>query len=257
MWLWMMFAMAEDEAGWLTESGPAGLSWGTDSVPFDGVPRRRDLLLIDSDYLGANKADRPEDLELPAPTGERRIVRYAHGALVDAWWVSEKPLEPGPLVGWAKPEWTGVILGPGEDGFLAYGVASSWTVGDRTVLHWRDKEGKRDVIAARAVPSTLYGITRPAPLKPRGDTGAKASIKGSFKEAAKPLRGELASCLDGTRTPVEMTIELRLDKRGTPSRLKVNSEQPVFSLDDCVAGALLSLQGVPGATGDLVVFRMK
>ncbi len=243
--------------GWLTLSGPEGLAWGTDSVPFDSVPRRRDMLLIDSDYLGANKADRPDDLEIPAPQGERRFLRYAHGALVDAWWVSEQKLEAGPLVGWAKPEWTGIILGPGEDGYLAYGTASSWTVGNRTILHWRDKAGKHDVIAARAIPDTRYGTTRPAPLKPRGDTGAKASIKGSFKQAAKSLRGDLASCLDGTRMPVEMTIQLRLDGRGSPSRIKVDSEQPVFSLDDCVAGALLALQGAPGSSGDLIVFRMK
>lgn len=252
-------ANAQDDGalGWLTHGGVEGYVWGSDSMPFDALPRPRDFVLPDSNFIGANKQDRPEDLELKAPAGERRFVRYARGQLVDAWWVSTGKLDPGPLVESARPDWTGVVLGPAEDGFLAYGVATSWTLGGRTLLHWRDRLGKLDVLASRAAPTLQYGIGRPAPLEKPGDTGSRPKLSGDFRKEARPFLGAVSSCFDTSPKPVGATIELRLDARGQPSRIKVAADQPAFNLQDCVAAALMDLKGAPNATGELELLRFQ
>ncbi len=253
-----LVATAQEEAtAWIRTDGVEGYAWGSDSMPTDGVPRPRDLVLPDSHFIGANKQDRPEDLELKGPPGERRFVRYARGTLVDAWLLAERPLDPFPLTQGEKPAWTGVILGPGEDGFLAYGVASSWTIGARTVLHWKDRLGTREVLVSRAAPTPQYGIGRPSPLQPPGDTGSRPKLTGDFKKEAKPLAGPLGSCFDTSPKPVGATIELRLDARGAPSRIKVSADQPAFDLEDCVAAALLDLRGPANAAGKLELLRFQ
>lgn len=251
-------AGAQDETPtWLGADGVEGYAWGSDSMPLDGVPRPRDLVLPDSAFIGKNKADKPEDLELRGPPGERRFVRYAYGQLVDAWLLREGKLDTGPLVDHQKPEWTGVVLGPGEDGYIAYGTASNWNVGNRTVLHWRDRLGKRELLVSRAVPPPQYGVGRPSPLEKPGDTGANAKLTGDFKKEAKPYVGMLASCFDQSKKPVAATIALRLDAKGQPARVKVAADQPAFELDDCVAGALLDLRGNPNAAGTLELLRFQ
>jgi hypothetical protein len=254
------FAAAQDDyvPGWIGYEGVEGFAWGSDAMPLDAVPRPRDFILPDSHYIGANKQDKPDDLEIRGPAGERRFVRYARGQLVDAWWVVPGKIEVDPLVSGAKPEWTGVVLGPGEgDGYLAYGVARSWTVGTRTLLHWKDRLGKVEVLASRAQPTLQYGIGRAAPLEPRGDTGAKATITGDFKKEARPYAGQVASCFDTSPKPVIATIALRLDARGQPSRIRITADQPTFDLEDCVAAALMELVGAPNASGTLELMRFQ
>ncbi|MDP2310483.1 MAG: hypothetical protein Q8P18_30980 [Pseudomonadota bacterium] len=250
-------AQDDGELGWITQGGVEGYAWESDSMPFDAVPRPRDFVLPDSSFIGANKQDRPEDLEIKAPPGERRFLRYARGQLVDAWWVRTGKLDPGPLVETAKADWTGVVLGPAEDGFLAYGVATSWTVGARTVLHWRDRLGSVQVIASRAAPTLQYGIGRPTPLEKPGDTGSRPTLKGDFRKEARPFVGAVSSCFDTSPKPVGATIELRLDARGQPSRIKVAADQPAFNLEDCVAAALMDLKGAPNAAGKLELLRFQ
>ncbi len=252
-------ARAQDDGApaWLQSGGVEGYAWGSDAMPLDATPRPRDFVLPDSHYIGATKQERPDDLELKAPPGERRFVRYARGQLVDAWWVSDKRLDPAVLVDGTKPDWTGVVLGPAEEGFLAYGVASSWTVGGRTVLHWKDRLGKREVIASRAAPTPQYGIGRPSPLERPGETRVRAKVTGDLRKEAQPFVGSLSSCFDTSPKPVIATIDLRLDPRGQPSRIKVSSDQPSFNLEDCVAAALMDVKGEPGATGSLELMRFQ
>jgi hypothetical protein len=253
-------ASAQDDAppGWLGAHGVAGFDWGSNDVPVDAVPRARDLVLPDAAYIGANGQDRPDDLELKgAPAGERRFLRYVHGVLVDAWWMSATRLDPGPLVDDARPDWTGTVLGPADGGFLAYGTASSWTVGARTVLHWHDRLGARDLLVSRAAPTPQYGIGRATPLVAPADTGSRPRLSGDFKKEARPLLGSMASCFDSSRTPVGATVELRLDATGVPSRIKVSADQPTSNLEDCVASALMDLHGAPNATGTLEMLRFQ
>ena len=259
MFLVLSAALAQEEGTlpWIGSSGVDGFDWGTDDMPLDAVPRPKDLVLPDSAFIGARRQDRPDDLELKAPPGERRFLRYVHGVLVDAWIASERPLDPGILTGYAKPTWTGTVLGPAEDGFYAYGTASSWNVGTRTVLHWHDSGARLDVVASRATPTPQYGIGRPEPLQARGDTRPSATFSGDLKRPSKPYQGLVASCFDQSRKPVNATIVLKLDARGEPSRIRVNADQPALDLDDCVAGALLAFRGAPNFCGTLEMSRFR
>lgn len=256
MLLALFYAFAQDLDVWLNPDGPSGLSWGTAVVPLDAVQRRRDLYLPDSNFLGAAK-ETPVDLEITAPLGERRYLRYVQGQLVDAWWLANHALDVTPLVS-GDPSWSGIILGPAlEEGWLAYGVARSWTIGSRTVLHWKDKQGELELIATRAAPTMQYGINRPSPLAPARDTGHKVKISGAFSESARNYTGELASCFDNTRTPVEAVVQLRLDGYGYPARIRVEADQPVTGINECLAGTLLFVQGEPGQSGTMRILRFK
>lgn len=186
--LFASHAFAQDDApGWIRSGGIEGYDWGSDAQPIDAVPRPRDYLLPDDSYIGANKQDRPEDLEFKSPVaGERRFVRYARGLLVDAWLVSPTPIDPSPVTGFDKPLWTGTLLGPGEDGWLAYGQARAWKVGERTVLYWKDRLGKREVLVSRAAPTMQYGVGHAEPLEIPGDTGSRPKLSGDFKKEARP-----------------------------------------------------------------------
>jgi hypothetical protein len=252
-------AHAQDDApGWIRSGGVEGYDWGSDAQPVTATPRPRDYTLPDDSYIGANKQDRPEDLELKSPVpGERRFVRYARGFLVDAWLVSPTPIDPSPVTGFDKPVWSGVLLGPGEDGWLAYGLARSWNVGERTVLHWKDRVGKREVLVSRAAPTMQYGVGRAEPMTSPGDTGARPKLSGDFRKEARPYVGSLASCFDTSPKPVEATIALKLDSRGQPSRIRVSADQPAFNLEQCVASALMELKGEPNAEGTLSMLRFQ
>jgi hypothetical protein len=246
-------ALAQDY--WLSSLGPGELTWGGEEIPLDARPRLQNYVLPDSAFLGRNKSEKPDDLEVRAPPGERRFLRYVHGVLVDAWWVAEHPLDPTPLTGSGPPAWQGVILGPDDGSFLAYGLGASWTSMDRTILHWRDSEGKLEVIADRAAPSPQYGIGRPAPLVRPGDNGmAKPRLAGDFKKEAKAFGPDLATCFGNSPKPVEANIKLKLDRHGRPSRIRVDADQPTLNLQDCVAAALIDLKGLPGQYGTLTAF---
>ena len=211
----------------------------------------------DLSFIGANKQDRPDDLEVKGPTGERRFLRYARGTLVDAWWVKAGHLDPEPLTQGQRAEWTGVVLGPAEDGFLAYGTASSWTIGDRTVLYWKDRAGKAEILVSRAAPTLQYGIGRASPLEVPGDTKSRPRLSGDFKKEARDYVGPLGSCFDTSPKPVGATIELVFDAKGLPSRIKVAADQPAFNLDYCVAAALMKVQATPNAKGTLEMLRFQ
>lgn len=248
----------EGEPAWIRSGGVEGFDWGSDAMPVEGLPRPRDYPLPDDSYIGANKQDRPDDVELKSPlVGERRFLRYARGFLVDAWLVSTTPIDVSMVTGFEPPVWSGVLLGPGEDGWLAYGLAQSWNVGERTVLHWKDRLGRREVLVSRAAPTMQYGIGRAEPLQVPGDTGSRPALSGDFKKEARPLAGGLASCFDTSPKPVEAKIALKLDARGAPSRIRVAADQPAFNLEYCVAASLLELRGAPNAEGTLTMLRFQ
>lgn len=242
---------------WVGGNGVDGLDWGTANVPLDAVPRPKDINLPDSSYIGRNKQDRPDDMEVGGPPGERRFLRYASGVLVDAWLVSERPLDPARLISYDRPDWTGVILGPADDGFLAYGTASNWTVGGRTLLHWRDRAGALDILVSRAAPTPQYGIGRPRPLEKPGDSGVRVKLSGELKKAAKPFAGSLAGCFDTSPKPVEATIVMKMDGGGVPSRIRVSADQPAFNLEDCVAASLMDVRAAPNFQGTLKMLRFR
>jgi hypothetical protein len=123
------------------------------------------------------------------------------------------------------------------------------------VLHWKDREGKREVVASRAAPTMQYGISRPEPLKLPGDTGAQARLSGVLKKAAKPFAGHLASCFDTSPKPVEAKILMKFDARGQPTRIRVTADQPAFNLEDCVAAALMEVPGPAGTSATLEMLR--
>ncbi len=254
-------ASAQD--AWITPYGAGALDWGSGSVPLDALPRRKDYYLPDSGFIGKQA---PDDLEIRAPQGERRFLRYVNGALVDAWWVSAAPIDPGPLTGFDKPVWTGTVLGPTglsaepppeEEGFSAFGVGRSWDVPGRTVFHWHDRMGGLDIIASRALPAPQYGVQRAEPMRPPDDSGAKASVKGTFLSLVKRYKGRLASCFDQSRLPINVSILMRWDRSGLPARIRVEADQPTFNLDTCIAGTLMDVRNTANAQGSLELMRFR
>jgi hypothetical protein len=252
--IWLMLSLSLAEEPWLNSWGAGGMEWGSTNIPTDGVPRRRDFLLPDAGFLSSVD---PVDLELPAPAGEKRIVRYALGALVDAWWVSPTPIDAGALVGYVKPEWTGIVLGPEEAGFAAIGLASSWNLGGRTLFHWRDRMGKYDILASRAVPPPEYGISRAVPIPVPPDSGSRADITGSLRKLVVGEKGRLATCLDQSRMPVRVVVQLRMDKQGLPARIKVEADQPTMNLEECITGSIAHLRGEAGGEGTFELARFR
>lgn len=252
IWFCLSLAFAQDP--WLTADGAGPYLWGSTTLPSDAVPRRKDFFLPDSGFLGSPP---PNDLQIPGPTGEQRILRYVNGALVDAWWISNTPIDPGPVVGYQKPTWSGMVLGPAEDGFRAYGRASSWDLSDRTFFYWHDQLGKLDILAARAVPPPQYGIRRPTPLEVPTETGSHATITGDFNQLIKDSKGRIASCFDQADMPVDAHVTLKLDHSGLPARLKVDAGQPSLNVEECLAGALLTIRGAPDFMGEIQIKRLR
>lgn len=252
--LWFLLASAFAQDTWLTAEGAGPYAWGTTNLPTDAIPRRKDYYLPDSGFLSTPA---PNDLELPAPKGERRILRYVAGVLVDAWQVSTTPLDPGPLVAWQKPAWSGPVMGPADNGYRAYGTGSSWDLPDRTIFYWHDRLAQVDILASRAIPPPQYGIQRAIPLPIPSDTGSKANITGNFMQLIRDSKGRIASCFDQSRMPVKADVNLILDSTGMPARLKVDADQPSFNLDECLAGSLLSVRGAPRFEGLLQITRFR
>lgn len=253
--LWLVGLVLADDA-WLTSGGPGGYVWGTTEVPTNIVPKRKDYFLPDS---GVVSREAPVDWEVTerGEATERRFVRYMGGVLVDAWVVSTKAMDLEELTAGIKPDWTGTVLGPADDGFRAFGTGESWTFSDRTLFHWRDRLGKVEVLASRAIPPPQYGVQRAEPLVMPSDTGSKAQFSGAFKSLIKKYKAPLASCFDQSRMPVEATIQLVLDGTGLPARIKVDSTQPSFNLDSCIAGSLQFVRGAPNTAGTLEILRFR
>lgn len=263
LWLlamWCTVVRASDEA-WLTGSGAGELAWGTSEQPLDAVPRTRALYLPDSGFIGLNTRDKPDDLEIPAPTGQRRFLRYVAGQLVDAWQVSESPIPVTDFARIGDVEFMGPVLGPAlgkdEDGWMAVGEAISWRVRDRTVLHWRDRVTKLEILVSRASPSSGYGVRREVALTPGIPSKVKPTIKGEMNRWVKPRTGEISGCFDNSPKPVEATIWVRWDAKGQVARIRATADQTAAELTPCIAGAIADLTALPNQEGSFTLLRLR
>lgn len=247
------------EGPWLTPDGAGGIPWGSSSQPVGAVPRPRDLYLPDSGYVGRSSADRPDDLEIPGPhaQGERRFLRYVDGKLVDAWVLREGVVDTRDFEIHGDEDWTGVVLGPAEKGFRAFGIGRAWSLGDRTVLHWKDRNTEVEVIASRARPTGAYGVERAMPLEPQGAGRAKARVKGPLKDWLEPVADHLSGCLEQAPKPVTAEVILAYDDKGQPGRIKVDTDQPAPAAVECFASAVVKTSAPPRTHGSVTVFRMR
>ncbi len=244
---------------WLQPGGPGALVWGTGDQPLDVVRRPKDFFLPDAGYIGSGPTDRPEDVEIPGPhpRGERRFLRYVHGALVDAWLVRDGSIDTAYYTRAASEQWQGVVLGPSTEGYRALGDAVSWQTGERTVMHWVDRMSGREILVSRAVPSRTYAVRREAALARPPDTGTRARITGELKAIFRPMSGELSSCLDLAPKPVIANLDVIYDSTGRPGRVRFGADQPAPGALECVGGAVASTTAGPGTTGSVEIFRMR
>lgn len=263
MWLLAILcsAAAFADEPWLTLDGAGELRWGTAEQPLDAMPRPRDFFLPDSGYIGRSSTDRPDDLELSAPEGERRFLRYVGGQLVDAWWVKRGSLPVSDFARRGDVEWEGPLLGPatgpGEDGWRAFGDATSWSIGNRTVLYWKDRASDLEILVSRTVPSGAYAVNRARELAPGIPSKVKPTIKGDMNRWAKPMAREISGCFDNSPKPVEAIVEMRWDVSGRAARIRATADQPAVDLTDCVAGALGDAPAVPNQAGSFSLLRLR
>lgn len=258
--LWCAVVRAEDDV-WLTPNGAGGLAWGTSEQPLDAVPRGRDLYLPDAGFIGLTTKDKPDDLEVPAPPGERRFLRYVGGQLVDAWQLSPRPI---PIIEFSRVgdvEFTGPVLGPatgkGEEGWMAVGDATSWRIRDRTVLHWKDRASSVEILVSRASPSSGYGVRREVALTPGIPSKVKVQLKGDMNRWVKPRMAEISGCFDNSPKPVEAVVWVRWDARGQLSRVRATADQTAAELTPCVAGAIADLTALPSQEGSFSLLRLR
>lgn len=230
----------EPGEAWLTPHRAAEVVWGAEERPPEALPRPRSLYLPDSGFIGRSASDHPEDLEVPAPPGERRVLRYIDGVLVDAWLMRDGPINTAAFESYGQPDWAGVVLGPAEPGWRALGYARSWTLpSGRTALHWADSFSATEVLATRAPPSAHYGVHRAAPVdQGHHPSPRKVRLSGPLKKAVKAHAAAISGCLDPAPKPVEVTVHLRYDGVGRPARLRVETDQPSFHVMECIAGAI-------------------
>lgn len=251
-------ALADDP--WLTLDGPGGLRWGTSEQPLDAVPRPRDIYLPDSGYIGRNTKDRPDDLEVPAPQGERRFLRYVDGRLVDAWWFKQGALPVSDFARLGNVEWEGALLGPtltsNEAGWRAFGEATSWQVTGRSALYWKDRMSNLEILASRQAPSGSYAITRAQSLRPGIPSKVKPKIKGDMNRWVQPMTAEISGCFDNSPKPVEAVVKMRWDEKGHPGRIMATADQPAVELTECVAGAISDAPALPNQEGSFSLLRL-
>jgi hypothetical protein len=255
----VLSALAQEDPWWLSPEGAGGLSWGTSEQPVGAVARPRDFYLPDAGFVGRDPNDRPEDLELPQPhgSGERRFMRYVHGALVDAWVVREGNIDTSAWERLGEKQWQGTILGPADGGWRAYGDATSWQVGQRTALWWRDRSSKREILVSRAPPSGQYGVRRDAPLAPGLPGTQGVRLRGTAKDWLKPWEGPISGCLEHSPKPVAASIHLLWDAAGRPSRIRADADQPAFELITCMAAAVSQASAPPGSQASAEAFRLR
>jgi hypothetical protein len=252
-------ALAAEDAAWLRTDGAGELPWGTQSMPFDAVPRARSSYLPDTGFVGRNPSDRPEDLEMTgaAPGGERRFLRYVDGALVDAAVLRPAPLDPSPLVGGAAPAWSGPVLGAGDGPFRLIGEARGWVVDGRTVTHWVAREGGLELLSSRAQPGGRYKALPPEVLRPGAPGKAALKVKGPLAPLLKPVEAVLSGCLDASPLPVEATIEVGFDAAGRPAKVRAENLRGEGGVFECVAGALVAVAGPPRAVQAATLVRTR
>ena len=253
-----LVARAED-GDWLQRGGAGEYEWGTTNQPYGATPRPRDLFLPDSGYVGRQASDRPEDMEIPGPhpDGERRFLRYVDGRLVDAWVLREGPIDASGLASDGREEWTGAVLGPADDGYRAFGKATSWLVGNRTWLWWRDVGSDREVMVSRATSNGTYAVRHASRLEVGSPGTAHARLKGDLKEWLKPAEDPLSGCLNQAPKPVEATLWVEFDHTGHPARIRSTTDQPSPASVECFAGAVYELKAPPDTKGTLSIIRFQ
>lgn len=244
---------------WPDPAGAGDLSWGTTALPLDSLPRDRSAFLPDAGFIGARPGDKPTDIELPGPhpDGERRFLRYVQGTLVDAWVLKQGPVDISVWAGGVE-EWRGPVLGPGPDGWRAFGDATSWKLGQRTALHWRDRTSDTEILAVRTAGGTTYKSVRarivendaPPPTLP-------AKLKGELKPMLKPHADALSGCLNQADKPINVTLHLAFDDKGRPARIKVDTDKVAPDVVDCMAGVVGRLGGQPGSVGTATMQRIR
>ncbi len=252
-------AEASETGAWLSTDGAGSMVWGGSSQPMDVVPRSRAVFLPDSGYVGRSAAERPDDLELKVgvPAGEQRFLRYVDGKLVDAWIVRQGVIDTNSFSGSGEEEWSGVVLGPAEDGYRAFGIGRSWDLGDRTVFHWRDRTTATEVVASRAKPSGSYAVERSMPLEPMGAGRLKAKLKGPLKDWVAPVADHLSGCLEQAPKPVNAELFLRYDDKGQPGLIRVETDQPAPAAVECFAAAVVKTSAPPKTHGSVTVSRFR
>ncbi|HCH63107.1 MAG TPA: hypothetical protein DFR83_09900 [Deltaproteobacteria bacterium] len=254
-----LLAAAPTPAGehWLTAEGAGGIAWGESTRPAKFQRRSRRFTLADDGFVGLGPSDAPHDIEVEYrnSVGERRFMRYVDERLVDAWLLRVGPIDDSYYSTHGKEQFRGAIVGPAEDGWVGVGDAISWQLGDRTVLHWRDRLTDTELLANRAIPGRRYSARRPEPLKPGGKSTAKIGISGELKKFVKPYSGMLSKCLDASNKPIRLEVVLRYDRLGRLSRVRVNTDTVVYEVERCVAGALIRTGAPPDLEGSFSVYR--
>lgn len=245
-------AAAAPGDSWLRPAGPGEFAWGTTQMPLEITRRDRSEFLPDAGFIGASRGEKPEDLELrgPHPLGDRRIVRYVQGRLVDAWVVRDGSLEPGHWSGIGSAEWSGVVLGPAPDGWHAFGDATSWAGAGFTAMHWKDRSSDTEILAVRSAGATTYKAVRAEPLSDAAPppTGP-GKLKGELKDLAKSREKALVGCLNEAEKPVQADVRVRFDRTGRPARIRVDTDKMAPNVVGCMAGVLADL---PGPANDSV-----
>lgn len=258
--LWSLVARAQEEP-WLTLYGAGGITWGSADQPLDAVPRGRDLYLPDAGFIGLTTKDKPDDLEIPAPQGERRFLRYVGGRLVDAWLVKQGPIPVTDFARIGDVQFNGPVLGPApgkdEAGWSAVGDGISWQIRDRTVLHWKDRVTNLEILVSRAMPSSGYGVRREVALEPGIPSRVKPKIQGEMNRWVKPRTGEISGCFDNSPKPVEAEVWVRWDAQGRVARIKATADQTAAELTPCVAGAIADLTALPNQQGSFTLLRLR
>ena len=255
----LLGGLASAGSPWPDAAGAGELEWGTTSLPVDGISRDRAAFLPDSGFIGARPGDRPTDLELPGlhPGGQRRYLRYVHGVLVDAWVVGPGPIDVSVWVA-GELDWSGPVLGPGPDGWRSFGDATSWNLGTRTALHWRDRTSETEILAVRAAGATRYKAVRAEAVQNEAPppTGA-ARLKGDLKAVLKSEDEALSGCLNAADKPVNAVLHVAFDAQGRPARLKVETDKVAPDVMDCMAGVVVGVLGPPDSVGSVTLQRSR
>lgn len=259
--LLFVFLVQSATAGtnWLDTGGAGDLEWGTTLLPAESDPRSRSEFLPDAGFIGARPGDKPTDLELPGPHpgGERRYIRYVHGNLVDAWVLRAGTVDTSP---WStgQEEWTGTVLGPGPDGWHSYGDATSWRLGSRTALHWRDRTSSTEILAVRTTGAKDYKSVRASVVQNDAPPPTHhAKLKGELKGLVRPHAQALSGCLNSSDKPINAVLHLAFDNQGRPARIKVETDKVAPDVLDCMAGVVGAVPGPPGSVGTVSLRRIQ
>jgi len=257
LFLLLLFSAPANAQEWLSPWGVSGLQWLTDVQPLDALPRRQDFFLPDAQYIGRSYTDKPVDFRVQGPKTERRVMRYVHGQLVSAWLVREGPIDATAFATSGQVQWAGPALGPAGEGWRAVGEATSWSSGNRTSFHWRDRLGDREVLASRAVARTTYGIRRATQLKPDFPSQVMPRVTGQMKKQVKDARLYLSGCLQNSPKPVRATVQVQYNEHGQLARIRVDTDQPAVDIENCFAASIIDVEGPANSEGTFTVYRFR